>query len=389
MNDISANPAANLGDYGPEEAAMQEYLRQGTERAFALGNRGPIRTGADGRIHRDILDAYWRTGFYVFEGVIKPDELADIEADIEAIKQRLPVSREATVDSQGRPAIGVGHQAPTLFWSKPLGDPFGGTDLANGRHPVKMIEPKAAADAPKEVVYLMLGTLQFSEASLRLYGHPELLAVAAAVNGDDFVPFTEGIFLKEPGRGASVAWHQDGVTHWNSPDWDQGSHGYNSMAQLYGCTAANGVWVVPGSHKLGKLDIRRMVAEAGTERLPDAVPIICAPGDVAITNRQTVHGSFANTSRDWRVTLNAGFHRRKSVLNVEAGGIHNARAVYDEKRIRDRARIIGYGIDARRQRFPHETPFVYAPHAASGVVYRWDDAARASMFDYNLQDLSI
>jgi len=385
MNRITAP----YGDYGPEEAAMQDYLRRGTERAFAMGNRGPIRYGADGRIHQDILDAYWRTGFYVFEGVIKPDELADIEADIEAIRQRLPVSRESTVDSQGRPAIGIGHQAPTLFWSKPLGDPFGGTDLANGRHPVKMIEPKAAADAPKEVVYLMLGTLQFSEASLRLYGHPDLLAVAAPVNGDDFVPFTEGIFLKEPGRGASVAWHQDGVTHWNSPDWDQGSHGYNSMAQLYGCTAANGVWVVPGSHRLGKVDIRKMVAAAGTERLPDAVPIICAPGDVAITNRQTVHGSFANTSRDWRVTLNAGFHRRKSVLNVEAGGIHNARAVYDEKRIRERARIIGYGIDARRQRFPQETPFAYAPHVASGEVYRWDDAAKASMFDYNLLDLSI
>ena len=30
-------------DYGPEEAAMQAYLRQGERRAYALGNRGPIR----------------------------------------------------------------------------------------------------------------------------------------------------------------------------------------------------------------------------------------------------------------------------------------------------------------------------------------------------------
>ena len=143
-----------------------------------------------------------------------------------------------------------------------------------------------------------------------------MLAVAAAVNGDDFVPFNEALFIKEPGRGASVAWHQDGMTHWDSPDWDQGSHGFNFMAQLYGCTPANGVWVVPGSHKLGKADIKAMVAAAGTERLPQAVPIICKPGDVAITNRQTVHGSFANTSPDWRVTLNFGFHRRRSVLGV-------------------------------------------------------------------------
>jgi len=33
-----------------------------------------------------------------------------------------------------------------------------------------MFEPEPAADAPKEVVYLILGSLQFSEAQLRLYG---------------------------------------------------------------------------------------------------------------------------------------------------------------------------------------------------------------------------
>ncbi|HEX2943558.1 MAG TPA: phytanoyl-CoA dioxygenase family protein, partial [Rhodopila sp.] len=303
MNEISK---VSLPDYGPEEQAMRVYLEEGARRAETLGNRGPIRFTADGAIHPDILEAYWRCGFYVFEGVLEPDELADIEADIRDILDRLPAEKGSPVDAKGRPALGADLKAPTLFWSKPLADPFGGTNLAAGRHPVKMFEPKAAADAPKEIVYLILGSLQFSEAALRVYGHPELLAVAAAVNGDDFVPFNEALFIKEPGRGASVAWHQDGVTHWNSPDWDEGSHGFNFMAQLYGCTPANGVWVVPGSHKLGKVDIKAMVAAAGTERLPGAVPIICKPGDVAITNRQTVHGSFANTSPDWRVTVNFG-----------------------------------------------------------------------------------
>ncbi len=149
------------------------------------------------------------------------------------------------------------------------------------------------------------------------------------------------------------------------------------------------MWVVPGSHKRGKADIKAMVAAAGTERLPDAVPIVCKPGDVAITNRQAVHGSFANTSGQWRVTVNFGFHRRASVLGVEAGGVHNARAVYDEERIRTRARVIGYAIDARRKRFPHETPFVYKPHADAGETYEWNDSARDGMKDYNLLDLSI
>ncbi len=376
-------------DYGAEEAAMRAYLEAGEARARGLGNRGPIRFTPGGALHPDILDAYWRCGFYVFESVLGRSELDDIESDLQNILDRLPVEKDAPVDARGRPALGADLKAPALFWSRPLGDPFGGTSLAGGRHPVKMFEPKAAADAPKEVVYLILGSLQFSDAALRVYGHPQLLAVAAAVNGDDFVPFNEALFIKEPGRGASVAWHQDGVTHWGSPDWDQGSHGFNFMAQLYGCTPANGVWVVPGSHKLGKVDIRAWVAAAGTERLPDAVPIVCKPGDVAITNRQAVHGSFANTSADWRVTVNFGFHRRRSVLDVMGGGLHNAATVYDAERIRERAKMIGYAIDARRQRFPDEAPYVYAPHVAEAETHRWDAAAKAGIRNYNLLDLSI
>jgi hypothetical protein len=376
-------------DYGLEEAAMQAYLQEGERRAYALGNRGPIRFTAGGALHPDIVEAYWRCGFYIFEGVLKADELADIERDLHDILDRLPTRRGAPLDAKGRPALGADCTASTLLWSKPLGDPFGGTELANGRHPVKMFEPQAAADAPQEVVYLILGSLQFSEAALRVYGHPELLAVAAAINGPDFTPFNEALFIKEPGRGASVAWHQDGTTHWDSLEWDQGVHGFNFMAQLYGCTAANGVWVVPGSHKAGKIDIASLVAKAGSERLTDAVPMIARPGDVAITNRQALHGSFANTSRDWRVTVNFGFHRRKSVLGVQGGGVHNAAAIYDADRIRERARLIGYGIDARRQRFPDEKPYAYKPHAEAGLSYRWDDAARAGIKDYNLLDLSI
>ncbi len=371
------------------DAAMRAYLREGEARAYALGNRGPIRFNQDGSLHEDITEAYWRYGFYIFEGVIGADELADIEADVNIIRERLPVGQGSPVDSQGRPALGADCEAPTLFWSKPLADPFGGTDLASGRHPVKMAEPEAAADAPDEIVYLILGSLQFSDACLRTYGHPELLAVAAAINGEDFVSFNEALFLKEPGLGASVAWHQDGVTHWDSPTLDAGSHGFNFMAQLYGCTPANGVWVVPGSHKLGKADIQAMAVAAGSDRFPDAAPIICAPGDVAMTNRQAVHGSFANTSADWRVTVNFGFHRRASVLGVRGGGVHNAPAVYDEERIRQRSRVIGYAIDARRQRFPNETPYDYKPFNGEEDRYRWNDAAKAGLKDYNLLDLSI
>ena len=49
--------------------------------------------------------------------------------------------------------------------------------------------------------------------------------------------------------------------------------------------------------------------------------------------------------------------------------------------------MIGYAIDARRQRFPHETPYTYRPFAESGEVCRWTDDV--NLKDYNLLDLSI
>src|SRR5690349_1186456 len=101
-------PAA--ADYGPEEAAMQTYLAEGEKRAFSLGNRGPIRFTADGKVHPDIIETYKRVGFYVFEGVLGTDELADIEADIRDILDRLPAEKGASLDAKGRPALGVGHE---------------------------------------------------------------------------------------------------------------------------------------------------------------------------------------------------------------------------------------------------------------------------------------
>ena len=135
-------------DYGSEEAAMQAYLREGEQRAATLGNRGPIRFTPSGELSPDILDAYWRCGFYVFEGVLSADELADMEADLHAMIDRLPTSPDAKTDREGRPALGSDRNWPVALWSKPLGDPFGGTDQAQGRHPVKMFEPEPARDTP-------------------------------------------------------------------------------------------------------------------------------------------------------------------------------------------------------------------------------------------------
>jgi ectoine hydroxylase-related dioxygenase (phytanoyl-CoA dioxygenase family) len=380
---------ASTTDYGEHEEAMAAYLEKGTQRALALENRGPIRFTESGDLHPDIVEAYSRCGFYVFEGVIDAAELADIERDVVDMWQRAPTEKGAAVDKLGRPALAADCKAPVLSWVRPLSDPIGGTDHAHGRHPAKMIEPQAPADAPSHILQLVLGSLQFSDACLRLYAHPDLLRVAAAIHGDDFVPFNEAVWLKHPGLGGSVAWHQDGWTHWDSSDLDENTHGFNFMAQLYGCNAANGLWVLPGSHRVGRVDIKSMVETEGSDRLVDAVPMICAPGDVGICNRQAVHGSFANTSPDMRVTINFGFHRRSSVLGVESGGVHNEISVYDSERIHQRAKMIGYGINARHEYFPAEQSYEYQPLREEMAQLQFNSAARREIKDYNLLDLGI
>ena len=376
-------------NYGDHEEAMAKYRAEGEDRAMNLDNRGPIRFDSDGRLSRDIVEAYWRCGFYVFENVIEQDELADIEQDVLNILDRAPVEPGGKLDRHGRAAMGSDGKGGGIALVRPLSDPIGGTEANNGRHPAKMIEPEVPDNAPQWVPQVVGGSLQFSDAALRLYAHPDLLRVAAEFNGDDFSPFNEGIWIKHPKLGGSVAWHQDGTTHWESTEFHQGSHGFNFMAQLYGCNSTNGLWIVPGSH-LDQADIKGWCEAAGSDRLPNAVPMLCKAGDVGITNRQAVHGSFANTSEESRVTINFGFHPRASVIGARGNGIHapgSENIIYDEDRIQKRSRVLGLAIEARKQRFPKETPYFYQPH--SGHSFEWNDAARESLRGYNKLDLGI
>ena len=372
-------------------ASMAEYMRDGERRGRAIGNRGPVRFASGNVLADEILEAYWEHGFYVFENVIEAEELEELRAAMAEMLSRAPVAKGAEVDASGRPALGGEFKRPTFTWVKPLSDPVGGTELVGGRHPAKMVEPKPGKEAPKDVLHLVYGMCQTMDAGLRLYGHPQLLAIAENINGADFTPFNDAIFVKQPGLGGSVAWHQDGLTHWNSPDWNEGIHGFNFQVQLYPTTPGNCLWVVPGTHKRGKLDIKAMVqANGGSERLPDAVPLTCQPGDVTTVNRQMLHCSFANTSPHLRISMTFGFHRRASVMGARSVLGANEGELYDEQRVFDRSAVIAVAIDARRQRFPDEKPYVYQPFAGLEDDFRWNpDTYERVIRDYNLKDLGI
>ncbi|GIS65930.1 MAG: hypothetical protein CM1200mP4_2780 [Rhodospirillaceae bacterium] len=63
-----------------------------------------------------------------------------------------------------------------------------------------METPEASGKAPK---WVLQNLKEFATYGLvfRLYGHPGLLSIAAAINGPDFVPYNEVTFIKEPGLG--------------------------------------------------------------------------------------------------------------------------------------------------------------------------------------------
>ena len=138
-------------------------------------------------------------------------------------------------------------------------------------------------------------------------------------------------------------------------------------------------------------DIRRRVAEnGGDEKLPDAVPLLCEPGDVTAVNRQMLHGSFAHTSPDKRVSITFGFHRRRSVLGQKGKLSMGADQVYDEQRIFDRSAVIAVAIDARRQRFPEEASYRYRPFDGLEDRFRLNDETFERVIrDYNTRDLAI
>ncbi|MYD42767.1 MAG: phytanoyl-CoA dioxygenase family protein [Gammaproteobacteria bacterium] len=369
---------------------IKEYCALGTERAQALGNRGPLTFNESAHVSQSILDCYHKLGFYVFEQVIDRSEIADLRTDLDATLARAPTDPDSNVDANGNPAIGKDLAYRSFSFAKPLSDPFGGTEAANGRYETKMSEPTPADDSPPRTIFFIAGGCQFMDSFLRHYGNPKLLRVAEALNGSDFTPFTDGVWIKEPGLGTSVSWHQDGTTLWHHPDWHEDIHGFNFMTNLYDTTAENALWVVPQTHKLGKIDIKKRVAKEGTDRLPDAVPMLVKAGDVAICNRQVLHGSFANTSRQRRVTLVHGFHLRTSVLGAETTFARKRKVRYDEARVHRSSQLISLAIDARRQRFADETPYSYGPLLAEIEKYRFSEETRETVLkNYNMYSLGL
>lgn len=146
-----------------------------------------------------------------------------------------------------------------------------------------------------------------------------------------------------------------------------GPHGFNFMAQLYGSTAENGVWVLPGSHSGGhRHDIVQMEELYG-DRFPGSLPMIAGAGDVCIANRMVLHCSYPNISHDKRITLNMGWQTSADAVELNESP--------------QRSRLLPIAIAARAARYPHESSFVVpqANPSAGSLLEGWDHAARQAV----------
>ncbi len=92
---------------------MADYIHQGEQRALSLENRGPIKFENGGKLDSEILEAYGRAGFYVFENVIGKEELTELRADVQGVLDRAPTTPGGEVDRDGNPAMGVDFALPT------------------------------------------------------------------------------------------------------------------------------------------------------------------------------------------------------------------------------------------------------------------------------------
>lgn len=347
-------PERTQADLTPSD--WDEYCRAGRDRALELGNRGPIRFDENGDLSQDILDAYHRTGFYVFEGVLSAEEVDELSSEFDRLLDNAPVSKDSDLDRHGRPVKFGG------YYSLSSNDLFGQSGADRN-------EPGGPA-----VVGLVSHPLMLMDSALRVYGHPQILKMVEGVNGPDFVPFHESIFHKGAGEGPPTPWHQDGRTHWTEqgeslerPDGSGKSHGFNLSVSWSNCTPENCLWVVPGSQRQWRL------ANGGkfppvTTILTDAVPMMLAPGDCGMVNRSSLHGSFRNHSPERRVTMVLGFHKRSSAVDTETTNVHafrlpggkNSKAItYSEDYVMRRSHMIPLAVDARRQHFGGEVPYEY------------------------------
>ena len=142
-----------------------------------------------------------------------------------------------------------------------------------------------------------------------LVRRPALLDAVEKLIGPDILIFHTTVWLKEPGSGSFVPWHQD-ATYFGLAPFEH----VTAWVALTPSTPDNGcVSILPGSHTDGQLghrdqrDRRAMLSRGQTlaQDIDDeaGVDLIMRPGDVSFHHTLACHRSGPNRSDDRRIGI--------------------------------------------------------------------------------------
>ena len=146
-----------------------------------------------------------------------------------------------------------------------------------------------------------------------LVRHKGILDAVEALIGPDILVFHTTVWLKDPGSGTFVPWHQDATYFGLAPY----AH-VTAWVALTPSTRENGcVQVLPGSHAAGQRahrdarDERAMLSRGQTlaEAVDDgdAVDLVLAPGAVTFHDTLMMHRSAPNRSAETRVGIGISY----------------------------------------------------------------------------------
>jgi len=142
----------------------------------------------------------------------------------------------------------------------------------------------------------------------RLVTDPRILDPVAGILGDDLLVWGCEFFIKEPGTGAVVTWHQD-LTYWGLGETDEEVTAWLALSDV---TVASGCMrFVAGSHRNNILGHKDTYAEnnllsRGQELAvdvdeEDAVDVVLKPGQLSLHHGRMFHASGPNVSDDRRI----------------------------------------------------------------------------------------
>lgn len=140
-----------------------------------------------------------------------------------------------------------------------------------------------------------------------LASHEKVLDAVESVLGPDVMVWGSSLFIKDPGQGTYVTWHQD-TTYWglSKPDVTTAWIALSSATEQSGCMK-----MMPGTHKweqvahVDTLDEKNLLTRgqeiAVDVNEADGVLVELQPGQMSLHDVQIVHASDPNQSDDRRI----------------------------------------------------------------------------------------